>query len=145
MFDEISGRIGEDLGVGAWMTITQDQVNQFAEVTADDQWIHTDPEQAATGPFGSTIAHGFLTLSLLSALVDTASFPEPATAINYGLNRVRFISPVPVGSRVRARSVLADVAAVSGGAQLTLDVTVEIEGNERPAVVAEWLVPSVGL
>ena len=140
MFDDLVGRVGGDATVGEWHTITQDQIDQFADATSDHQWIHVDPERAAAGPFGDTIAHGFLTLSLLSTLVDPGAVPNVSMAINYGLDRVRFISPVPVGARVRARTLLADVTEVTGGVQIKFDVTVEVKGSERPACVAEWLI-----
>ncbi len=123
MLDDLSTRLGEELIVSDWLTITQDRINRFADATGDHQWIHVDPERAANGPFGTTIAHGFLTMSLLPELVSADSLVEARMAINYGLDRVRFISPVPVGSRVRARSVLSGVAEVSGGIQVKLDVT----------------------
>jgi acyl dehydratase len=132
-------QVDTEIGVGPWHTITQDQINQFADATLDHQWIHVDPDRAASGPFGTTIAHGFLTLSLLVELAPSVEIPGQRMAINYGLDRVRFISPVRVDSRIRARSVLREVREVSGGIQTKIEVTVEIEGSERPALVAEWL------
>ncbi|MDJ0961094.1 MAG: MaoC family dehydratase [Acidimicrobiia bacterium] len=137
--DELLALVDTEIGVGEWHTVTQEQVNQFADATLDHQWIHIDAEKAAAGPFGTTIAHGFLTLSMLVALAPSAEIPGVRMAINYGLDRVRFISPVPVGSRIRARSVLKDVHEAGGGIQTKNEVTVEIEGQEKPALVAEWL------
>ncbi len=144
MLESLSSKVGREIGVGDWLTITQDRVDQFADATGDHQWIHVDPDRAASGPFGATIAHGFLTLSLLSALVEADEVPGASMAINYGLDRVRFVSPVPVGARVRARTVLRKVTEVTGGVQAKLEVTVEIEGGERPACVAVWLVRYLG-
>jgi acyl dehydratase len=140
--DEISGLVGEHLGTSDWVTVEQSHIDQFAEATGDHQWIHVDPERAADGPFGKTIAHGFLTLSLLPVLVaKTYRIDGVKMGINYGLNKVRFTSPVPVGSKVRGSIVLSGVEQTKDGAtQLTTTVTVEMEGSERPALVAEWLV-----
>jgi acyl dehydratase len=140
--DEISGLVGEHLGTSEWVTVEQAHIDQFAEATGDHQWIHVDAERAAEGPFGTTIAHGFLTLSLLPVLVaKTYRIDGVRMGINYGLNKVRFTSPVPVGSKVRGNIVLAGVEQTKdGAAQLALTVTVELEGSERPALVAEWLV-----
>ncbi len=134
--------VGTEIGVGEWMEITQDRVDAFAGATDDHQFIHVDPELAAQTPFGGTIAHGFLTLSLIVPMVAQIPFDVgyPVMGINYGLNKVRFPAPVPVGSRIRARFTLDDVAEVPGGLQLTRTVTIEIEGNEKPAMVAESLV-----
>lgn len=139
VLDELSSRVGQEIGVGEWVTITQEQVNLFADATLDHQWIHVDPEMAAQGPFGTTIAHGFLTLSLVSEIAPSVEIPGVRMAINYGLDRVRFISPVPVGSRLRARSVLQEVHEVPGGVQVKSEVTIELEGGEKPACVAETL------
>ncbi|HVE92961.1 MAG TPA: MaoC family dehydratase [Actinomycetota bacterium] len=130
---------GRELGVGEWMEITQERINAFAGATDDHQWIHVDPEAAAKGPFGKTIAHGYLTLSLIPALAGSMTLPVEGIkmGINYGLNRVRFIAPVPVGSRIRARRKMQEVREVPGGAQLTVEVTIELEGSEKPACVAE--------
>ncbi len=138
--EDLAGKVGTEVGVGDWHTITQEQIDGFADATLDHQWIHVDLEKAAAGPFGKPIAHGFLTLSLLSAIAPTVDVGEVRMGINYGLDRVRFITPVPVGSRVRARSVLREVKEVTGGYQLKSEVTVELEGSERPACVAETLV-----
>jgi acyl dehydratase len=139
VLDELSGRVGQEIGVGEWITITQEQINLFADATLDHQWIHVDPDMAAQGPFGTTIAHGFLTLSLVSEIAPSVEIPGVRMAINYGLDRVRFISPVPVGSRLRARSVLLEVHEVPGGVQVKSEVTIELEGGEKPACVAETL------
>jgi len=142
--DELKTLVGQELGVGAWLEITQDRINAFADVTEDHQFIHVDPERAAKTPFGTTIAHGFLTLSLLPALGHGREGVRinlsPKMAVNYGLNRVRFVSPVKVGSRIRMRTTLQAVDEVSPGVlQLTQTQTVEIEGGDRPALVAESL------
>lgn len=130
---------GESLGESSWVTITQDDVNLFADATGDHQWIHVDPDRAAGGPFGTTIAHGYLTLALLPRLLhEIYTVNGVKLAINYGLNKVRFPAPVPVGARVRARSSLLDVEEVGGGAvQATMSTIVEIEGGTKPACVAE--------
>jgi acyl dehydratase len=128
------------LGPGEWTDVTQERVDLFADATGDHQWIHVDPERAAAGPFGGTIAHGFLTLSLLPQWTFQLLHVEDASAaINYGLNKVRFPAPVPVGSRVRASYRIADVAEVEGGVQVTTVATVEREGSEKPVCVAETL------
>jgi acyl dehydratase len=138
--DELRGAVGETIGESGWFTVDQSRIDGFADATDDHQWIHVDADKAATGPFGTTIAHGFLTLSLLPVLIkDVYSVEGTNMGINYGLNRVRFTSPVPVGSKVRGVVELADVSDVTGGVQITTKVTVEIEGAERPALVAEWL------
>ena len=139
VIDDLRGLVDTEIGVGNWHTVTQEQVNQFADATLDHQWIHVDPEKAAAGPFGGTIAHGFLTLSLLVALAPAVEVPGVKMGINYGLDRVRFVSPVPVGSRIRARTILKEVHEAGGGIQTKTEVTVEIEGTEKPALVAEWL------
>ncbi|MHA6796921.1 MaoC family dehydratase [Pseudonocardia bannensis] len=138
--DELREAKGTTLGQSEWITVDQSQIDTFADATGDHQWIHVDAEKAKDGPFGTTIAHGFLTLSLIPVIgwqiykVDNVKM-----TINYGLNKVRFTSPVPVGSRIRGSIELLDVADVSGGVQVTNKVTIEIEGSERPAVVAESL------
>lgn len=136
--------IGELAGrelVSGWREIDQARVDLFAQATDDAQWIHVDPVRAAAGPFGTTIAHGFLTLSLVVPLFEEALPPLEgyALTVNYGLNRVRFTAPVPVGSRVRGRFLIAAVEEVRGGDQLTVAATVELEGSEKPACVAEAL------
>jgi acyl dehydratase len=131
---------GTHLGHSAWRVIDQDQVNRFADATGDHQWIHVDLERAAAGPFGGTIAHGFLTLSMLPEMVfELLSVGGVRMVINYGLNRVRFVNPVRVGSRVRAGAELTAVEEVKGGLQATVTVTFEIDGEEKPACVAESL------
>jgi acyl dehydratase len=138
----IGTRIGEEIAVSDWLEVSQARINQFAEATGDHQWIHVDPARAAAeSPFKSTIAHGFLTLSLLSTLIrESIQFTGLRMAINYGLNRVRFVSPVPAGSRIRALITLQAVDAVSGGFQVTWQVTVERERGEKPACIADWIV-----
>jgi acyl dehydratase len=138
--DEVKGLIGKELGVGEWHTVTQEQINQFADATGDHQWIHVDPERAKEGPFGTTIAHGYLTLSLLPVL-GGGGLPISGAkmGINYGLDRVRFPAPVPAGSRVRARRKLLEVKEGDGFVQIKIEVTIEIEGQNRPACVAESL------
>lgn len=138
--------VGQELGVGDWVVIDQKRINEFADVTGDHQWIHVDVERAvAESPYGAPIAHGFLTLSLLPALSkDNFRLEGAKLAINYGLNRVRFLAPVPVGSRIRVRSQLADVAAVGDSTvNLTVLHTVEIDGVPKPAAVAEMIVRAV--
>ena len=138
--EHVQAAKGEHLGTSDWLTITQEQVNQFAEATHDHQWIHVDVERANSGPFGGPIAHGFLTLSLVSALnAQIYRFENIQMGINYGSNKVRFPSPVRVGSRVRANSDLADVAETKDGLQLTVNTAVEIENSEKPACAAEIL------
>ena len=138
---ELESRIGQEVGVSPWVDITQERIDTFAKAIGDFQWIHVDPERARASPFGRTIAHGFLTLSLLSHLSEqTFAFSDRRMGINYGLNRVRFTSPVPVGSRVRARFTLLKFEKIEGnGVQVTWNTTVEIEGSSKPALVAEWL------
>ncbi len=139
--------VGQELGVSDWLTIDQQRVNDFADCTGDHQWIHVDVERAKReSPFKAPIAHGFLTLSLIPALSkDNFRLENAKLAINYGLNKVRFLTPVPVGSRVRARSELVDVATKPGtdSADLTVKHTVEIDGVEKPAAVAEMIVRAV--
>jgi acyl dehydratase len=138
--DELRAAVGSSFGVTDWVTVDQSQIDTFAEATGDHQWIHVDRDRAKDGPFGTTIAHGFLTLSLLPVLVSqTYRVEGTKMGVNYGLNKVRFTSPVPVGSKVRGNIELMDVADVTGGVQMTTKVTIEIEGSERPALVAEWL------
>jgi acyl dehydratase len=136
--DELGQAVGTHLGYSDWHTITQAQINLFAEATGDDQWIHTDPERAATGPFGTTIAHGYLTLSLIPRLVWQIYTVEGLRmGVNYGSNKVRFPAPVPVGSRVRAGAELLELTRGPQGAQTTVRVTIEREGSDKPACVAE--------
>jgi len=134
--------LGQDVAVSDWVDMTQERIGRFADATSDHQWIHVDTERARSGPFGGTIAHGFLTLSLLPHFLETALRVDGLRMmVNYGLNKVRFITPVPVGSRVRAHLHLLDVLALpSDGVQLCWKVTVELEGSPKPACVAEVLV-----
>jgi acyl dehydratase len=135
-------RVGAEIAVGEWTTISQAQIDQFAEATGDRQWIHVDAARAATeSPFKTTIAHGFLTLSLLSSFLrDAIQFTGLRMAINYGLNRVRFVSPVLSGSRVRARITAGAFDEVGGAIQVTWSIAVEQENSDKPACVAEWIV-----
>ncbi len=136
--DELMAAEGETLGTSDWLTIDQERINTFAEATGDHQWIHVDPERAASGPFGSTIAHGYLTLSLLPSLSwQVWEVKGVQMGVNVGSNRVRFLNPVKVGSRVRATGVLTSVKEASGGLQVVVTQTVEIEGADKPACIAE--------
>ena len=139
---KLRDRIGQELAVSDWLEITQERINQFAEATGDHQWIHVDPARAAReSPFKTTIAHGFLTLSLVSTLARTAmSYPPLRLAINYGVNRVRFVSPVPSGARIRGRFSPASVEESGGGIQVTWSAVVECEGSDKPSCIAEWIV-----
>jgi acyl dehydratase len=133
--------VGSTLGTTDWMPITQDRVNLFAEATGDHQWIHVDPERAAAGPFRGTIAHGYLTLSLAPVILDQIVTVEKfSAALNYGLNKVRFPTPVPVGSRIRGTVELSAAQAKASGVEVVYRVTVEVDGAERPACVAETVV-----
>ncbi len=136
---ELKQLVGQEVAVSDWLTISQERVNQFAEATGDHQWIHLDVERAKKeSPFGGTIAHGFLTLSLLPAMMESAiHMADVKMGVNYGLNKVRFPAPVPVGSRVRAHMKLLSVEDIEGGAQLIWQVTVMREGSEKPVCVAE--------
>ncbi|MFE5742496.1 MaoC family dehydratase [Streptomyces celluloflavus] len=136
--DELRAAVGEDLGTSDWLEIDQRRIDRFAEATGDHQWIHVDPERAAAGPFGTTIAHGYLTLSLLPALVPQLMRVDNVTmGINYGVNKVRFPATVPVGSRLRASARIAEVTEVPDGVQVATTVTVEREGGGKPVCVAE--------
>ncbi len=138
---ELRDRVGQEIGVSPWYEIGQERIDAFAEATDDRQWIHLDRARAALGPFGRTIAHGFLTLSVLPKLLaEAVTFADRRMGVNYGLNRVRFTSPVPSGARVRGRFTLARCEEIEGGLQLTWNVTVEREGADKPCLVAEWLV-----
>jgi acyl dehydratase len=139
---KLRDHVGRDVAVSDWLEVSQERINQFAESTDDRQWIHIDAERAAReSPFKETIAHGFLTLSLLSALGKRAmSVGGVRMGINYGLDRVRFVSPVPAGSRIRGRFTLSALADISGGVQVIWKVTVEREGGDKPSCIAEWLV-----
>jgi len=138
---DLAACVGPEVGVSDWIAVTQEQVNQFAEATGDPQWIHVDVERAKNGPFGGTIAHGFLTLSMLPKFFESSfEIRQTRMGINYGLNRVRFTSVVPVGSRLRARMTLKAAEWIEqGGLQMTWSVTVEREGHDKPVCVAESL------
>ena len=143
--------VGNDEGTGEWFEVTQEQVNQFADVTHDHQFIHIDPERAAATPFGGTIAHGFLTLAMLTHLaagassgeVDPAKYEGILMGINYGFNKVRFVSPVKVGARIRARAVTSNAELKGNMIEVTRAFTIEIDGETKPALVAEWLTRTV--
>jgi len=136
--DDLTPIVGTELGVSDWLEITQERIDTFADATDDHQWIHVDPARAKEGQFGTTIAHGYLTLSLIIPLwTQLLDVREVRNKLNYGLNKVRFPSPVPVGSKVRVRASLASVEEVSGGVQLTLDAVVECDSGEKPACVAQ--------
>ncbi len=143
---DLAACVGQEVAVSDWTVISQPQVNQFADATHDHQWIHVDPEKAAAGPFGEPIAHGFLTLSLMPWFFESSfEVASVRMGVNYGLNKVRFTAPVPVGSRVRARmKLLAAEPIDNGGMQLTWNVTVEREGSDKPCCVAEALVRLYG-
>ena len=134
----LADRAGQHLATSPWVTVSQERINLFAQATGDHQWIHVDPERAAAGPFGTTIAHGYLTLSLLPELFAAAlKIGDVKMGINYGLNKVRFINPVPSGSRLRAQISLCGYEPIAGGAQLSMAVMIEREGSDKPACVAE--------
>ncbi len=138
--EEVRSHVGKELGVSEWKLVTQKDIDEFAAVTGDDQWIHVDVERAKQGPFGGTIAHGYYTLSLAPRFsYDMFKFEGFAFGVNYGLNRVRFPAPMPVGGKVRMRAVLASVEDIPGGAQITSELTFEHEGSEKPVCVAESL------
>lgn len=145
-YSEVLASIGQEVAVSDWITITQAQIQMFADATGDQQWIHTDPERAAQGPFGVPIAHGFLTLSLLPQFFEgTFKIEGAKMGVNYGLNRVRFMAPVPVNSRLRARMTLQAAERIEpAGVQMTWLVTVEREGSDKPVCVAESLARSFG-
>jgi len=145
-YTEVSACVGQEVAVTDWINITQEQVNLFADATGDHQWIHVDPERAKAGPFGAPIAHGFLTLSLIPKFFDQGIAIEGARmGVNYGLNRVRFTAPVPVGSRLRARLLLQAAERIEpDGMQMTWLVTVEREGSDKPVCVAESLARNYG-
>lgn len=138
--DKLREMVGQEIGLGDWVEVTQERIDRFADATGDHQWIHVDPERAAQGPFGTTIAHGYLTLSMIPAL-GGGGLPIDGVkmGINYGLDRVRFITPVAVGSKVRGRRKLVEVKEGEGFVQLKVEVTVEIDGKDKPACVAETL------
>ncbi len=139
-YEDVAGLEGRELGYTDYIEITQEQINTFAEATNDHQWLHTDPERAKGGPFGATVAHGFLTLSLAipfwTELLDVTGV---TTKVNYGLERVRFPSPVKVGSKIRMSATIAKVTEIAGGFQIGVDQTIEIEGSSKPAVAAHSL------
>jgi acyl dehydratase len=137
---DLQALVGQEIGISDWIVVDQKRIDQFAEATGDHQWIHVDPVRAADGPFGKTIAHGFLTLSLVPEMFATAfGIDDVHMGVNYGLNRVRFTAPVPSGSRVRGHFVLKAYEPIEGGAQLAVEVRVELEGSSKPACVAETL------
>ena len=137
---DLQARVGEEVGVSDWITVDQQRINLFADATGDHQWIHIDAERAAKGPFGTTIAHGFLTLSLLPEMSASAfEVLDTRMGVNYSLDRVRFPAPVPSGSRLRGRFKLLKYEPLEGGAQLTVEVTMEREGSAKPVCVAESL------
>jgi acyl dehydratase len=138
--DEIRALAGRDLGASDWLEVTQERIDTFADATGDHQWIHVDAERAAAGPFGTTIAHGYLTLSLVIPLFgNLLKVSGTRMGVNYGLEKVRFPNPVRVGSRIRLAASVADVTEVTGGLQMTCDFTVEIEGQDKPACVARTI------
>jgi len=145
-YSEIRACVGQDVATSDWITVTQEQIQLFADATGDQQWIHVDPERAAQGPFGAPIAHGYLTLSLLPRLFASALRIEGVRmGVNYGLNRVRFTAPVPVGSRLRVHLHLLQAEPIApDGLQLTWQATIEREGSDKPACVAETLTRSYG-
>ncbi|NBS63852.1 MAG: MaoC family dehydratase [Betaproteobacteria bacterium] len=138
---DLKSMVGEELAVSNWFVVDQPRINQFADATGDHQWIHVDPDRAASGPFGATIAHGFLTLSMLPLFIqDALRFDDVRMSVNYGLNRVRFTSPVPVGSELRARFRLVGIEDVAGqGMQVTMEATIERKGSDKPVCVAETI------
>src|SRR6478609_8285325 len=140
-FDELTDAIGADLGTTDWFEITQDRVDAFADATGDHQWIHVDVERAKAGPFGGTIAHGYLTLSLIPQFnQELFGLETPGARLNYGVNKVRFPNPVPVGSRIRATAQIAELTDVPAGKQMVLRYTIEIDGATKPGCVAETVV-----
>jgi acyl dehydratase len=137
---DLASRVGQEVGVSAWIEIAQDRIDLFAKATEDFQWIHIDQERAKQSPFGTTIAHGFLTLSMLPKLSDSAfELSDRKMGVNYGLNKLRFTSPVPAGSKIRARFTLTKLEDIAGGVQTTWNVVVEREGGDKPVLVAETL------
>lgn len=134
----VADLFGQDLGYSDWLTVDQQRIDMFADATGDHQWIHTEPDRAKTGPFGTTIAHGYLTLSLvLPLLEELLNITRVSTKVNYGLNTVRFPAPVPAGSRVRLGARITEITEIKNGVQLVVDATVEIEGGTKPACVAQ--------
>ena len=140
--DDLRASVGKELGVSPWHEVTQQQIDQFAEITGDRQWIHVDPDRARReSPYGTTIAHGFLTVSLLSSLINEAIeiAGDFKLRVNYGFNRLRFTGAVPSGAKMRGRFTLQSIKDVDGGVELAWLSTVEVEGRDKPALVAEWL------
>ena len=136
--DDLQNHVGHKIGESPWHEVTQEQVNLFADATGDHQWIHVDPERAKAGPFGGPIAHGYLTLSLAPYLLPQMfQVSGISMGVNYGLNKLRFVSPVPVGKNLRLAASIAAVDEIAGGAQVTLDLTFEVEGADKPACVAQ--------
>jgi acyl dehydratase len=136
--EDLTALVGQDLGSSSWVEVDQHRIDTFADATDDHQWIHTDPERAKDGPFGVTIAHGYLTLSLLIPLwTEILDVRQVSTKVNYGLDKVRFPAPVPVGSKVRARATLADTKPIDGGVQITIHATIERDGSDKPVCIAE--------
>ncbi|HEX9682651.1 MAG TPA: MaoC family dehydratase [Acidimicrobiales bacterium] len=144
-FELFKADVGKDEGTGDWLEITQEMINAFADVTHDHQFIHVDPEAAKATPFGGTIAHGFLTLSMLTKLVgsvpqgDPARFAGIAMGVNYGFDKVRFVAPVPSGSRIRVSTTLANAVLKGNNIDITRTCTVTVEGGDKPALVADWI------
>jgi acyl dehydratase len=139
--DDLKSRVGQELGVSDWLEVTQERINEFADVTGDHQFIHVDPEKAKQTPFGGTIAHGLFSLSIGPALsYDMWTVEGVAFALNYGYNKIRFPAPLPVGSQVRMRATLAEVAEIAGGAQFVVTQTFEREGADKPVCVADQVV-----
>ncbi len=137
---DVMDAVGNELGTSEWLQITQERVNQFADATDDHQWIHVDPEKAKQGPFGAPIAHGYLTLSLISSFLPQLADVRIKMGVNYGCEKIRFLSPVKVGARIRGHGELVDAKEIdNGGAQATVRVTVEIEGEDKPACVADTI------
>ena len=135
---ELESRVGQEVGVSPWVEISQERIDLFAKATEDFQWIHVDPERAKNSPYGGTIAHGYLTLSMLPKLSEsTFEFSDRKMGVNYGLNKVRFTAPVPAGSRIRGRFTLAKYEKIEGGVQVTMQVVFEREGGDKPVMIAE--------
>ena len=135
---ELESRVGQEVGVSPWVEMSQERIDLFAKATEDFQWIHVDPERAKDSPFGSTVAHGFLTLSMLPKLSEsTFEFSDRKMGVNYGLNRVRFTAPVPANAKIRGRFTLAKYEKLDGGVQVTWNVSIEREGGDKPVMVAE--------
>jgi acyl dehydratase len=139
--EELAAKVGQEVVVSDWLEVTQERINQFADATGDHQWIHVDVERARReSPFGTTIAHGFLTLSLLSHFLNNSlEFGSSKMGVNYGCNRLRFTAPVKAGSRLRARFKLKEFQRIEGGVQMIWDVAMECEGQQKPVLVAEWV------